>query len=149
MSETESLFDKIIENKQESKKTKQTQVKDESQADVIQQLLNEVKALKKELNEVKNNSESGNPANEWAKKLAQEKANRKAKPFKTIYTLKDGKVLKVDVKKNGSYSTFIGNIKMHKDQVKDPIAGWKKEGIWVDEFEFDAKTKEIMDALED
>lgn len=151
MSEAENLFEKIVDSKPETKKTKQSQSKEESKEDSVQELMSEIKKLKSELKSLKESSgyDPGNPANEWAKKLAKDNANKKAKPFKTIFTIKEGKVLKVDIKKNGSYSSYIGNAKKNKEQIAPLISQWKKQGVWVDEFEIEMKTKEIMDALED
>lgn len=151
MSETDKLFDQILESKPETKKEKKPQIKAEFTDSEAVDLLAEIKKLKAELNTLKksNTNEPGNPANEWAKKLAQEKANRKPKAVKSFFTIKEGKVLKVDIKKNGCYSAYIGNYKKNKDQINPLILQWKKQGLWIDEFEFEIKTKEIMNSLEE
>lgn len=144
MSEIDKLFESASEAKTEN--TINSKAKKSDHSDVINALMKKIDALEKKL-ESKEVSDSGNPANEWAKKLAQEKASRQPKPFKTLYTQKDGKVLKVDVKTNGSYSSYIGNSKKHKDQLTPLILQWKKEGVWVDEYELETKIKEIMIGL--
>lgn len=154
MSETEDLFEAIIDQKKDSsiKQEDKSNLKGKKQEkpeteDLIKKLMDRINLLEKKL-EGKDSPEPGNPANEWAKKMAQEKANRQPKASKTVYTKKDGKVLKVDIKVNGAYSSYIGNYKKHKDQLIPLISQWKKEGSWVDEFELEEKTKEIMANLE-
>jgi len=144
MSEIDKLFESASESKAENMVAAKSKKSDQN--DVINSLIKKIEALEKKL-EAKNVTEAGNPANEWAKKMAQEKASRQPKPFKTLYTQKDGKVLKVDVKTNGSYSSYIGNNRKHKDQLTPLILQWKKDGVWVDEYELDNKIKEIMSEL--
>lgn len=144
MSEIDKLFESVSESKAENIVAAKSKKSDQN--DVINSLIKKIEALEKKL-EAKNVAEVGNPANEWAKKMAQEKASRQPKPFKTLYTQKDGKVLKVDVKTNGSYSSYIGNNRKHKDQLTPLILQWKKDGVWVDEYELDNKIKEIMSEL--
>lgn len=144
MSEVDKLFESVTDVKPEpTNKAK----KSSDQSDLINSLIKKIEALEKKL-ESKQTDELGNPANEWAKKLAQEKANRKQKPFKTIYTNKDNKILRIDVKPNGSYSSYIGNNTKHKEQLKPLIAKWKKDGVWFDEHDLEEKIKEIMLELE-
>lgn len=151
MTEAENLFDKIVESKPETKKVKSFQAKEDVKNDSTLELMNEIKKLKSELKSLKESSigEAGNPANEWAKKLAQDKVSRKQKPFKTIFTDKDGKVLKVDINKHGSYSNYIGNSKKNREQIAPLVAQWKKQGVWVDGYELEEKIKEIMNSLEE
>lgn len=144
MSEIDKLFESASESKAENIVAAKSKKIDHN--DVINSLIKKIEALEKKL-EAKDTTEAGNPANEWAKKIAQEKATRQPKPFKTLYTQKDGKVLKVDVKINGSYSSYIGNNRKHKEQLTPLILQWKKDGLWVDEYELDNKIKEIMSAL--
>lgn len=150
MSELDSVLDSIIGNaedqsKQQEKKPDLKSKKSDKNdhMELIKKLSDKIAALEKSL-EVKKESDAGNPGNEWAKKVAQEKANRKAKPTKTIYSIKDGKVLKIDVKTNGAYSSYIGNNKKHKQQLMPLILQWKKEGVWIDEYECEEKVSEIM-----
>lgn len=144
MSEIDKLFESASESKAENIVAAKSKKTDHN--DVINSLIKKIEALEKKL-EAKDTTEAGNPANEWAKKIAQEKSTRQPKPFKTLYTQKDGKVLKVDVKINGSYSSYIGNNRKHKEQLTPLILQWKKDGVWVDEYELDNKIKEIMSAL--
>ena len=144
MSEIDKLFESASESKAENIVAAKSKKIDHN--DVINSLIKKIEALEKKL-EAKDTIEAGNPANEWAKKIAQEKSTRQPKPFKTLYTQKDGKVLKVDVKINGSYSSYIGNNRKHKEQLTPLILQWKKDGLWVDEYELDNKIKEIMSAL--
>lgn len=144
MSEIDKLFESASESKAENIVAAKSKKTDHN--DVINSLIKKIEALEKKL-EAKDTTEAGNPANEWAKKIAQEKSTRQPKPFKTLYTQKDGKVLKVDVKINGSYSSYIGNNRKHKEQLTPLILQWKKDGLWVDEYELDNKIKEIMSAL--
>lgn len=144
MSEIDKLFESAAESKAENMVAAKSKKSDHN--DVINSLIKKIEALEKKL-ESKVIEDAGNPANEWAKKMAQEKANRQPKPFKTLYTQKDGKILRIDVKTNGSYSSYIGNNRKHKDQLTPLILHWKKDGVWVDEYELDNKIKEIMSEL--
>jgi len=139
MSETtENLFDSVTEDKSKNQR-KNT----EDKSNELDEMKKKLARLEKMLEE-KIENERGNPANEWAKKLAQEKANRKAKPVKTLFTSKDGKVLKVDVKPNGQYTSYVGNAVKNKNELKPLIDNWIKEGIWVNEYELESKISEIM-----
>lgn len=86
----------------------------------------------------------GNPANEHAKKLAKEASTKKVKLVKTIYTVKDGKVLRIDVKPNGSYSSYIGNYKKNKEQINVLIKQWEKESVWVPEHQVEESISKII-----
>lgn len=143
MSETtENLFDSVTENKSKNQR-KNT----EDKSNELDEMKKKLARLEKMLEE-KIENERGNPANEWAKKLAQEKANRKAKSVKTLFTSKDGKVLKVDVKPNGQYTSYVGNAVKNKNELKPLIDNWIKEGIWVNEYELESKISEIMKSFE-
>lgn len=139
MSETtENLFDSVIENKSKPQKK------------IVEEKSSELEEMKKKLArlekmlEDKTEVERGNPSNEWAKKLAQEKSNRKPKPVKTLFTSKDGKILKIDVKPNGQYTSYVGNAVKNKNELKPIIDNWIKEGVWVNEYELESKISEIM-----
>lgn len=88
--------------------------------------------------------ERGNPANEHAKKLAKENSAKKIKPVKTLYTVKDGKVLRIDVKPNGAYQSYIGNYKKNKDAINTLIKQWEKEGIWIPEHAVEEAVSKIV-----
>jgi len=151
MSELDNALDSLVggEEIKPQEKAQQTKAKrtEKAQAsdhiELIKKLSEKISALEKRLEE-KEKQEAGNPANEWAKQLAKEKANRKAKPFKTIYSVKDGKVVKIDVKTNGAYQSYIGNAKKQKNQIVPLITQWKKEGVWVEEYDLETTIKEIM-----
>lgn len=163
MSETDNLFESIVDKKEpvqvnqrkvESKKIEKNQSQEslpEGKVLVDQSTLNQLLSRISQLeNAIQGNSESGNPSIEWAKLKAKEKAARKEKSFKDFYTQKDGKILLVTIKSNGAYSSYIGNGKKHKEQLKPLIARWKKDGVWIEEHEaeeFISKTIIELEAL--
>lgn len=89
----------------------------------------------------------GMTANEHAKKLAKEKSKVKKPKFKSAYTQKGFKVLKVTFKPNGQYQEYVGSLQKKKEAtiLKTEILKWKKEGIWIDEHSLeDVASKEIL-----
>lgn len=83
----------------------------------------------------------GLPANEHAKKLA--KGKKKAAPAGTFYTVSGEKVLKKIVKGGKVFSVFIGNKRKHKDVMDPAIEGWKKQGVWCESHQAEAKIEEL------
>lgn len=83
----------------------------------------------------------GTPANSHAKKNAKQKNNlekTKEKFSETIHTIKDGKILRVVIKHNGAYSTYIGRKKMYPDEkLKALISDLSKVGKFIPEHEYD------------
>jgi hypothetical protein len=89
----------------------------------------------------------GLPANEHAKKLAKTK-KPKVKPSREFYTLKNGKYLKITVKENGDYSTFICREKTMKEADKKAmVAKWDKEGKWVEAHKVDEVAEKLRKEL--
>ncbi len=97
---------------------------------------------------------AGLPGNEQAKRKAKEKSSKEASKKKlqeSFYTMKNSKVLKMTVKPNGAYSTYIGKIKKDKDgksnkaEVEMSISNWTKKGEWVHEHEIEGKVKELLE----
>ena len=162
MSEAENLFDSIIDKKSEVKEHPQRSNRKHEQAQstgqsalpegkvlvdqsTLNQLLSRISQLE---NALKPQGETGNASIEWAKLKAKEKSQRKEKPSKSFYTQKDGKILLVTVKYNGAYSSYIGNNRKHKEQLKPLIAQWKKEGSWVDEHDHEEFIKTAIEELQ-
>ena len=74
------------------------------------------------------------PMSEHAKEVAKENSRKKVVPRKEFYTIENGKVLKITVKPNGAYSTFIAR---EETITKAEINKWKKEGKFVYSHEKD------------
>ncbi len=110
----------------------------------------------------------GLPANAHAKKIAKEKSKKdieaaeaKAKlladekegkkrpptPAGIFYTRKgEHKIIKLSVKKDPIkvFSIYVGNIKKHKESLDPLIKHWKKEGVWLEPHEVDAKVDSYL-----
>jgi hypothetical protein len=94
-------------------------------------------------------SSKGIPANEKAKKLAKEKSKKEKIKYKTYYTQKGSKVLKVTFKKNGQYQEYIGNLSKKKENeiLKLQIKAWSKEGIFIPEHQLDEVAEQKIKEL--
>lgn len=68
------------------------------------------------------------PMSEHAKEIAKEASRKKVVPKKEFYTIENGKALKITVKPNGAYATFIAR---EEKLTKDEINKWKKSGQFV------------------
>lgn len=92
----------------------------------------------------------GTPANAHAKKKAKEKSAREkeSKTDLVFFTVKEGKVLKVKVKKNGAYSEYIGSKKKaSKEEFETNLKKWKSEGVWISEDDYKDKVSELIESL--
>lgn len=95
----------------------------------------------------------GAPAVEHQKKIQRQlKAEKKiAKPSKQFFTVKDGKLLAVKVKKNGAYTTYVDSkVKMEKKSKGSyltQVKAWQKAGLWVSEEDFQDKCEQLKAEL--
>lgn len=93
----------------------------------------------------------GLEANQHAKKLAQDKAKKKAKKYDAVFSQKGLKVVKVTVKPNGSYQEYVGSLAKVKSgeakMLKGQIELWKKEGVWVEEYALQQFCSEQLEKL--
>lgn len=78
----------------------------------------------------------GIPANEHAKQLAKEKSKKKEVKYDYVFSQFGSKILKVTVKPHGIYKEYVGNLSKKKEapMLKDEIAKWKAEGLWVEPY---------------
>lgn len=86
------------------------------------------------------------PAIEHAKALAKEASKKREVPKKEFYTKRDGKYLKITVKPNGAYSTYIGQF--GKGVTKVDEDKWKSEGVWHHEHEIDQICSEFIESCQ-
>lgn len=103
------------------------------------------KELFENLTGQKYSEQPGLPANAHAKKKAKEKKQDKAS--KEIFTVKDGKLLSVKVKENGSYFSYIGTKKKLGSQYDLMLKDWNKKNLFVNEFDLKEKVEEIRKEL--
>lgn len=103
------------------------------------------KELFENLTGEKYSEQPGLPANVHAKKKAKEK--KEVKAFKELFTIKDGKILSVKVKENGTYFSYVGTKKKLGDQFELMLKKWNKEGIFVNEYDLKDKAKEVRSQL--
>lgn len=92
----------------------------------------------------------GNPANAHAKKKAKEKSvkEKASKSDLVFFTLREGKILKVKVKKNGAYSEFIATkSKLKKEQFESSVRDWKSQGCWISEEDYNDKVSSLIEKL--
>ena len=77
---------------------------------------------------------TGLESNQHAKALAKAQSAKKKQKYQTYYTSKGTKIVKFTVKPTGVYNEYVGNISKKKEaqQLKDAIAMWKKESLWVE-----------------
>lgn len=87
----------------------------------------------------------GLPANEHAKKKAKEKSAKKPAFQKEVYTIKNGKILRVVLKPNGAYNTYVDSLKkIGQAKYKVMVDKWLKEGKWVHEHEAEDMFEETI-----
>ena len=78
----------------------------------------------------------GLPANQHAKKIAKQKSGKQKADQVTFFTIKNNKFLKVTVKKNGAYTSYIGNgAKISSSEKTIMIKQWQADDVWVPEHE--------------
>lgn len=94
------------------------------------------------------NEQTGTPAIEAAKKRGRKK--KEAKPqLKMFYTLRNEKIVKVIVKKNGAYTEFVGTKKKMGSEFNNVINKWKKEGLWIEPHQEQEFVKELIESIKE
>jgi hypothetical protein len=88
----------------------------------------------------------GTPAIQQAKENAKNSKTKEKSPEKEFYTIKDGKYVKMIVKKKGAYSIYMGRAGKLPGE-KAQIQLWKKDGVWVNEHDCDDVCSEFINSL--
>lgn len=88
----------------------------------------------------------GTEANQHAKVLAKEKSKKKKPVYASYYTLNGQKVIKFTVKPHGVYNEYVGSLAKKQEAaiLKDSIASWKKQSLWVEPHNVESFCKEKM-----
>lgn len=62
-----------------------------------------------------------------------------------VYTRRGKKVLKVEVRENGTYTSYVGNAERYKEHFEAQRKLWKEAGVWIADEDLKEKIQELRE----